>query len=138
MKYFKTHIILIIIVLGSIKLMSQNPKVDQARVNFIAQKLQLSPTESQKFWPIYNEYIDKIKSIRREKKKMFVSNNYSTNPADAEEFVKKFIQLDNTENQIKQEYIQKFKQSIGITKTSHLLKAEEEFRLELIKILKSD
>jgi hypothetical protein len=117
---------------------SQNQKIDQARVNFISQKLQLSQVESQKFWPVYNEYLDKIKSIRHQRKKMFQEFDYSQNRADADQFIKTFNQLELAEYQIKSEYSQKFKQIIGVVKTAHLFKAEEEFRLELVKILKSD
>lgn len=139
MKYFKLHIILFILLLGYNKFArAQSPRVDEARANFIAQKLQLSPSESKAFWPLYNEYIDKMKAIRKERKKLFGGYNYSSNPADAEQFVSKHIQLDNAEAQIRNEYIQKFKQLIGPVKTAYLLKAEEEFRLELIKILKSE
>jgi len=52
--------------------------------------------------------------------------------------LKKYSQLETAKEQLKLEYIQKFKQIIGTVKTAHLLRAEEEFRLELVKILKSD
>lgn len=117
---------------------AQQSKVDEARVNFISQKLQLTPAENKNFWPLYNEYLDKMKFIRKERKKMMMSYNYSQNPADAEAFVSKYIQLEKLENQIKLEYTEKFKQAIGVLKTAYLLKAEEEFRLELIKILKTE
>lgn len=138
MKPFKLHILIISLFLLTITAWSQNQKIDQARVNFISQKLQLSQAESQKFWPVYNEYLDKIKSIRHQRKKMFQEFDYSQNPADADQFLKTFNQLELAEYQIKNEYSQKFKQIIGVVKTAHLFKAEEEFRLELVKILKSD
>ncbi len=138
MKHFRIHIIVVILLFFVAKSLSQNPKIDQARANFISQKIQLSPDEKIKFWPVYNEYMDKIKGVLYKRKKLYNNYNYSLNPSDAEDFLKKTIQLDIIENQIKEEYIQKFKQIIGVVKTSHLLKAEADFRLELIKILKSD
>lgn len=138
MKHFRLHITVIIILLFAIKGWSQNPKIDQARVNFITQKVQLSPAESSKFWPVYNEYVDKIKSIRKQRKKVYKNYEYSANPAEAEFFVKEIIQLEIAEGQVKAEYTQKFRQIIGVVKTAHLLKAEEEFRLELVKILKGE
>ncbi|GIV27675.1 MAG: hypothetical protein KatS3mg027_1489 [Bacteroidia bacterium] len=137
MKHFKAHILVFCLFISLI-CFAQNPKVDQARANYIAQKLQLTEAESQKFWPLYNEYVDKLKQIRKERRKLFSQFQYSLNPADAEEFTKKYIQLENAESLIKQEYIQKFRQVIGVIKTAHFIKAEEEFRLELVKILKSD
>lgn len=138
MKLFKIHTIIFLCFIIGGKTFSQNKKIDEARINFISQKLQLSANESKNFWPVYNEYLDEIKALRIERKKLFREFEYSENPAEAEAFIKKYQQLNTTENQIRSEYIQKFKQIIGITKTAHLLKAEEEFRLELVKILKSD
>ncbi|GAB4202541.1 MAG: hypothetical protein Fur0023_08530 [Bacteroidia bacterium] len=138
MKYFKIHIVIVILLLGFKFSTAQSPKVDEARTNFIAQKLQLSPAEAKKFWPVYNEFIDKMRAIRKERKKLFSEYEYSSNPAEAEQFVNKHLQLDNAECQIKTDYTNKFRQIIGPVKTAQLLKAEEEFRKELIKILKTD
>lgn len=136
MNRFKLYIG-IIILFFAVRGWAQNPKIDQARVNFIAQKIQLSPNESNKFWPLYNEYLDKIKSIRIERRKIYKNYHYSVNPDEAEAFTNKIIQLEVAESQVRAEYAQKFKQIVGVVKTAHLFKAEEEFRLELVKILKS-
>lgn len=138
MKPFRTYIGIFIILFFLGKTFAQQSKVDEARTNFISQKLQLSPSESKNFWPVYNEFTDKMKSIRKERKKLMLSYNYSNNPAEAEAFVSKSIQLENLENQIRTEYYNKFKQIIGVVKTAHLIRAEEEFRTELIKILKTE
>lgn len=138
MKHFERYILVLYLSFLGLYAWSQNSKIDQARVNFIAQKLSLSPSESQKFWPFYNEYLDKMKNIRIERKKLFKEYLYTQNPSAAELFLKKYSELDAAENQIRMEYTQKFKQLIGVVRTAHLFMAEEEFRLELVKILKSD
>lgn len=138
MKLFKTYSIIVLSFCCVHIAVSQNSKVNEARVNFISQKLQLTAAESKIFWPIFNEYIDKMKSIRNERNNLFKNFDYTLNPAEAELFITKQNQLNDMENQIKSEYIQKFRKIIGVVKTAHLLKAEEEFRLELLKILKAD
>lgn len=138
MKHFRTYITYFFVYLFCHSLAAQNPKIEQARTNFIAQKIQLSSTEANKFWPVYNEYIDKMKAIRLERRKIFSNYAYTNNPAEAEAFIQKQIQLDEAELKIKKEYTQKFKDIIGIVKTAQVFKAEEEFRLELVKILKGD
>lgn len=138
MKHFERYIVVLYFAFSGLYAWSQNAKIDQARVNFISQKLKLSESESQKFWPVYNEYLDKMKSIRKERRKLFKEYLYTPNPSDAELFLKKHSQLDAAENQVRMEYTQKFKQLIGVVKTAHLFMAEEEFRIELVKILKSD
>jgi len=42
------------------------------RVSFITTEMQLTPAEAEKFWPIYNEYRDKIKAIRQSGKELEV------------------------------------------------------------------
>jgi len=138
MKHFKLHILFRLLLCVSYSYFAQSPKIDKARIQFITEKLNLEPAVAQKFWPVYNEYLDKLKSIRHERRKLFQEYNYSNNPAEAEQFLKKYSQLETAEEQLKLEYIQKFKQIIGTVKTAHLIRAEEEFKLELVKILKSD
>jgi hypothetical protein len=48
MKPFKLHILIISFIVLTITAWSQNQKIDQARINFISQKLQLSQAESKK------------------------------------------------------------------------------------------
>lgn len=135
---FFNYIFILAFIFAALCVNAQSSKVEQARVNFIAQKIQLTESESKIFWPLYNEYIDKMKAIRRERKKLFKEYNYSNNPSEAEQFIYKNNQFNVSEAQIKNEYIQKFKAIIGVVKTAYLIKAEEEFRLELVKILKND
>ena len=40
-------------------------KVEAIRYNFINEKLKLTTNESEKFWPVYNEYNDKVKALRK-------------------------------------------------------------------------
>ncbi|MBK7956880.1 MAG: hypothetical protein IPK03_01425 [Bacteroidetes bacterium] len=41
-------------------------RIEQAKIGYITNKLNLSSTEAEKFWPLYNEYKSKIKTIRKE------------------------------------------------------------------------
>lgn len=117
-------------------LFSQNTKIDQARTHFITQKVNLSEKEAEKFWPVYNEYLDKMKALRTERKNLYSRFYFGANAAESEEFIRKKILLDITEKQIIMDYTERFKKILGVVKTAMFLKAEEEFRLELLKILK--
>jgi hypothetical protein len=39
-------------------------KVEALKIAYITQKLNLSPEEAQKFWPIYNKYAAEIRKVR--------------------------------------------------------------------------
>ncbi|MGB4849586.1 MAG: hypothetical protein WBP41_16805 [Saprospiraceae bacterium] len=39
-------------------------RIEAQRIGFITQKLDLSPDEATKFWPVYNEYKDALKDMK--------------------------------------------------------------------------
>lgn len=41
-------------------------KVDSLQVEYFTKELALTPDESQKFWPVYNNYKSEIKTVRKE------------------------------------------------------------------------
>ncbi|MCX8080379.1 MAG: hypothetical protein N3F09_03985 [Bacteroidia bacterium] len=135
-KALKKILFIVFLTISTGILHSQNQKIEQARTKFISEKLELSEKEAQKFWPVYNEYLDKQKQIRQERKKLFNSYAYDASDNEAQEFINKKTQLDISEKQLISEYTEKFKKILGAGKTARLLKAEEDFRLELVKILK--
>lgn len=122
----KKNILLLLIMLGSFNLVSaqENPnqqgeKVQALKIAFITQKLQLTSTEAEKFWPVYNQYENEIKSLR--------SNNQNGDVLENEE------KLLN----IRKKYKPSFEKIIGPEKVNQLFSAEKEFRNVLIKRLKN-
>jgi hypothetical protein len=122
----KKNILLLLIMLGSFNLVSaqENPnqqgeKVQALKIAFITQKLQLTSIEAEKFWPVYNQYENEIKSLR--------SNNQNGDVLENEE------KLLN----IRKKYKPSFEKIIGPEKVNQLFSAEKEFRNVLIKRLKN-
>lgn len=109
-------------------------KIEALRVGFITQQLDLTPDESQKFWPVYNEYLDKVKASRKEFKS--TSTDF-TNDKDAQEFLDAELLFKQRELNLYKEYYDKFKKILPIKKVAMLRKAEEEFKKELLKQLQS-
>ncbi len=110
-------------------------KMQAQRIAFITQRLDLSPEESQQFWPIYNQYTEKLKQIRLEKieKSMMDMTDAEAEKAILGEFDKEARELD-----LKKEYYQKLKKVISVKKISRLYVAERDFRTELLKRLKDN
>lgn len=110
-------------------------KIDSYRSAFITERLNLTPEEAQKFWPIYNQYHDIIEKLRDEtpnRKSLDVMND-----SEVEQYMN--IRLDNEQKilTLKKEYIQKFKQVLSIRKVAILQEAEKEFRQEILKRAKA-
>lgn len=45
---------------------ANSKKIDSLQVVYFTEKLALTPEESDKFWPVYNNYKNEIKSARKE------------------------------------------------------------------------
>lgn len=138
---FKINYILVFLILVFIgnKAVSQpgkNDKVEALRVSFITQKVNFTPSEAQGFWPLYNEYNDKIKYLRRNFRKTYGAVTDFKHEKDAEDFLNAQQALKQSEMELEKEYNEKFKKVIGVKKTALVKIAEEEFKKEIIKTIK--
>lgn len=138
MKHFYKIIILVFLFFCSGHAMSQNPKdkVAELRVSFISKKLELTTAESEKFWPIYNEYNDKIRAVKKNLRQSYKKGVDNLTEKEAEDLYQLDIKTKQAEIAIHEQYSAKIKDVIGAKKTVKLHLAEEEFKLEIIKNIK--
>ncbi|MGH2566044.1 MAG: hypothetical protein ACRDE8_00835 [Ginsengibacter sp.] len=120
----KKYLLILFIMLGSLsQIKAQEPsgeKIQSLKIAFITQKLQLTPEEAQKFWPVYNEYDNEIRSIES-------VNDPSAGPLGKEE------KLLN----VRKKYLGSFEKILGPDKTNRLFNAERDFRGLLIRRLQN-
>ena len=130
--------IFILSILLSLCLAAQpgNSKVEALRVAFISKQLELSPAESEKFWPVYNEYNDKLKAIKRNLRGAYHKHPEPLSDADAEDLYKLEMQSRSAELEVHKQYGEQLKAIIGAKKMVKLRVAEDEFKRELIKTIK--
>ncbi len=93
-------------------------KIQELKIAFISQKLRLTPSEAEKFWPVYNEYNNEIKNLR-------------ANDRDGE-----VLENDQKLLNIKKKYSPAFENVLGPQRVNELFKAEGQFRNVLIQRLK--
>lgn len=117
----KYLLILLLLIVGSIsEIKAQDgEKIQSLKIAFITQKLQLTPDEAQKFWPIYNQYDQEIKSLQVNGKNGSVIENEE--------------KLLN----IRKKYMTSFERVIGPQKVNKLFNAERDFREILIRRLQN-
>jgi hypothetical protein len=111
---------------------NKREKIEALRVAFITQKLNFTADESQKFWPVYNEYQDKLRTSRKEFRNQ---PNTFVNDKDAQEYIDAELLLKQREFNLYKEYYEKIKKTIPIKKVAELRQAEEDFKKELLKQL---
>lgn len=118
------------------KAQGQRDKIEELRASFLSKKLELSTGESEKFWPVYNEFQDKLKSVKRNLRSTY--RNLPANFTDKE--AEDVIALENksklAEAELTKTYHDKLKVIIGVKKLVKLQMYEEEFKKEVINAIK--
>ena len=121
---------------------SQNKKdkIAAAKVAFITQQLNLSTSEAQLFWPIYNEEQDKYEALRDKRKevKAIKENLIEASDKEIDTYLNLELSIKQKELEIQKEYHEKIKKVIGARKLAGLYKAEDDFKKELLKQLKEN
>lgn len=131
------HIIIIVLaVLLPCVSHAQGDRVEQLRVSFIAKRLELTVDEAEKFWPVYNEYNDKIKAIRKNLRQSYRRKVEPLSEQDAEELFQLDLRSKQAEVDVHKVYSERIKSIIGVRRTIRLRVAEEEFKREMINTIK--
>ena len=146
----KTIVSLYFLLLFSFALAAQppgggRPKMDREdiesmKIAFLTRKLNLSPEEAQKFWPVYNSFSDEIKNIkegRAERMKDSKENFANMSDKDVEKLIDTEISSRQQELDVLKKYHSQFKQTLPIKKVALLYRAEEDFKRELIEKIRA-
>ena len=118
---------------------SKNEKIEAMKVGFITNKLELSAKEAQLFWPLYNEYNQKIDKLRKTKKSDFDDlKNKGENPTDKEIsiFMDEVFATRQKELDLQKEYFDKYAKVLPLKKVALLYQAENQFKRELLRKIK--
>ncbi len=108
-------------------------KVKAQRVAYITQELELSETEAQKFWPIYNTYQSEIEQLRAS---LDLKPRRDMSDKEAEEMMMAMLEGRSKEIDIQKKYIQKMKTAVPAKKIAMLFKVEREFKEKVISNIK--
>ena len=133
-------ILLLLLAISSHAQEDKREKIEAMKISFLTQKIDLSSKEAQVFWPIYNDYSDKLQALRKQKRKEQKSTRNdidAMSDADVEQLIDTEIQLKIQEAELAKEYHSKYKQVIGAKKVAKLYRAEEDFKRELLKQLQN-
>jgi len=115
-------------------------RIKTKRIAFFTYKLQLTPDEAQKFWPVFNEYDQKKNTITLEKRKLTETfqNNAKISDTETDKIINSFIRLSKQETQLIEDYNRKFRTILSAQKVMKLYLAETEFKIVLLRELKAN
>ena len=142
------HVLVSIILLGSLTAFSQEvkkdlkmqkEKIEQRKIAFLTQKLELTTEEAQEFWPIYNEMHKKIKENRSSMKKLYApikEGKTELDDATYRSIIQGSRESEEKSLEIKNEYGDKMAKVIGYKRIFELKMAEKEFKKRLMERMK--
>jgi hypothetical protein len=110
-------------------------KIEVQKIAYITTAMNLTPEESQQFWPVYNQYTEKMRTIAKEGK--IGKKPIDMDEAESDNFIKQQLDKEIKLIELKREYIQKYRKFLSFKKILLLLKAEKEFKGELLNTIKN-
>lgn len=112
-------------------------KLKALKVAFITERLDLTQTEAQKFWPIYNAFEEKERELRRDN---FMERRNlkpeELSEEDAQKLIDEFIKNENELHQNKQKLAIDLQKVLPAKKIILLKKAEDDFKREMLEQFK--
>lgn len=118
-----------------------NPKIDQLRIGFLTEKINLTSKEAEKFWPLYNEYRKELQMTQgktRLKIQEIKLSIGSSSDKELEELADELIELKFKEAEISRKFYPKFKGVLPIEKVLKFYQAEEEFPRWVLKQIRQN
>jgi hypothetical protein len=139
----KTRIALIITLTlnCAVYISGQNPDMDRLnayRIAFLTRRLNLTPQEAEKFWPVYNEYQNNKVKIQSERQNIVTNfNRNALNMTDKEmsDAGDRLVELEVKEAALLQDFHSKIKSILPPVKVLRLYQAENQFRQQLLEQL---
>ena len=113
--------------------------IESMKIAFLTRRLNLTPDEARKFWPVYNQFSEELKVIRENRNKAAkdTKDNFETlSDKEVEKNVDGEITFRQQELDLLKKYHNQFKQTLPIKKVAKLYRAEEDFKKELLERIK--
>lgn len=135
----KRVLILCALLFGTFLLHAQGPvrdRIKTLKVAFITEQVGLTSEEAQQFWPIYNAHEESMEKIRRKERAEIHANiaraqDLSTN--ESEQLLDNLLTLQFDKQKAEREFLSKLRTVIPAKKVLLLVKAEEDFKRQMIQ-----
>ena len=118
---------------------TKNDKVETMKIAFLTNKLNLTAKEAQLFWPLYNEYNQKMETLRKAKKLEYdeiKSKNGTPTDKEITAYMEEVFLTKQKELDLQKEYYNKYTKILSMKKVAQLYQAENQFKKELLRIIK--
>jgi hypothetical protein len=135
------YLVLFLILLTSFGSVAQHPekreRIKALKVAFITERLQLTETEAQKFWPIYNAFDESNHDYRKDFYERRKTTDVTTlSEQDAKVMLNNIIKSENERHQLKEKFMNDLLKILPAKKIIQLKIAEDEFNRKMFEQFK--
>ena len=113
----------------------RDSRMEAKKIGFITEELELSTKEAQKFWPVYNEFQEKMQILKEETREKGRSDK-DFSDAEAEVFLNTIFEREQSILDLKKTYFNKMETAISKAKIAKLYTLENKFRDKVYKSIK--
>lgn len=139
MNTYKSICLSLLLIFG-LEALAQDPefkRIESLKTKFITEKLDLSPEEAQKFWPVYNAYRKELEAIHGRRNGEFnrmemVRNWEDKTEEELQSFIRKELNEQKRITELKLNYLEKFNAAVGQRKAATYYRIEVEFHRKLM------
>jgi hypothetical protein len=135
------HILAAMLILLTSAASAQNQnreKLESYKIAFFTQRLKLTPSEAEKFWPLYNEMQEKRATIQAERQQLNRRSIQEAESLSDKELIAmgdKLIELEVLGTELSVKFHQHLKEVLPPMKVIKFYQAENQYKLLLLKEL---
>lgn len=116
-------------------------KIKAQRIAFITDRLNLSPDEATKFWPVYNQFSGELEEVKKQQNQLRKSTNDKLAVMSDKEIDKALedeLSAQQKSIDLQRKYMVELKKTIPTRKVAMLYKAERDFKIMLLKRMRKE
>ncbi|HET7360403.1 MAG TPA: hypothetical protein VFI78_00550 [Salinimicrobium sp.] len=107
-------------------------RIKSLKTAYITENLNLSPEEAQKFWPIYNAFIEERRNLYR-KEDEDIGRMECISEERANELINEYVNLEKQDYLLEKQFYQDLKEIFTAKRIILLKKTENEFNHKMIR-----
>ncbi|MAE87102.1 MAG: hypothetical protein CMB80_30495 [Flammeovirgaceae bacterium] len=136
----KLYLLILFLTLAYVTTFAQSDameKLEAAKIALITERLELTPDQAEKFWPIYRQFAEEQKSLRSEFQTL--KRGYDPSKATEEQnkqMLEEGMKIRERQLNLEKTYAQRMQEVITTRQLMSLRKAEDDFKEMLIKRIK--
>ncbi len=114
-------------------------KIESARIALITERLNLTPEQAEKFWPVYREFSQKRMTLRKELRDTRQNaDRAGMTEEESRKLMSKALDIKQRELNLEKEYTKRFQKVISVQQILQLRNAEKDFQQMLLRRLQHE